>query len=226
MIRDNYQLILENIEKACRRVRRKPSEVQVLAVCKDQPLSRIRDAYACQIRLMGENRLQEAETHMADLAALNIEWHFIGKLQKNKINKILSVFNFIESVDGVKALEHIHKRVESETELFIEINIDEEKSKSGFTIDGLRKALQYIANLNKVKITGLMTIPPFVDDPEAMRTFFSRMRALKDEINQQRIPNFQIRHLSMGMSHDYEIAVEEGATIVRIGTALFSRRSR
>ncbi|MCK4888607.1 MAG: alanine racemase, partial [Candidatus Aminicenantes bacterium] len=110
-------------------------------------------------------------------------------------------------------------------ETFIEINIGEEKNKSGFTIDGLKKALNYISMLNRVKVVGLMTIPPFDDDPEIMRPYFAKMRELKDEINSFGLENFKIRDLSMGMSNDYEVALEEGATILRIGTALFGRRS-
>jgi pyridoxal phosphate enzyme (YggS family) len=176
------------------------------------------------IRLLGENKTQEAELHMQYLTGVKIDWHFIGKLQKNKINKLLNIFQLIESVDGVKSLEHIHKRVDVPVELFIQINIGEEKSKSGFTIEGLKKALPYISNLNKVFITGLMAIPPYREDPEKVRPYFSRLRALKSNINQMGLDNLKISHLSMGMSHDYEVAVEEGATVVRIGTALFGRR--
>ena len=173
---------------------------------------------------MGENKAQEAELHQSQLESLDIEWHFIGKLQKNKINRILVNFDFIQSVDGVKSLEHIHKRSSKETEVFIEINIGEEKNKSGFTVDGLKKALNYISNLNRIKVIGLMTIPPFFEDSENVRPYFIKMRELKGEINSFKLPNFDIQHLSMGMSDDFEVAIEEGATMVRIGTAFFGRR--
>ena len=225
-IKENYNKIMETIERACQRVDRSPSEIQILGVAKDQPAERIREAYKCGIRLIGENKTQEAEAHQAELSSLNISWHFIGKLQKNKINRILKNFDFIESVDGVKSLEHIHKRVIKEIEVFIEINIGEEKNKSGFTIDGLMKALKYIALLDRVKITGLMSVPPAMDDPEDVRPYFRKVRELKDELNEKKLPNFIIKHLSMGMSSDYEIAVEEGATVVRLGTALFGRRTK
>ena len=161
-VRDNYAEILNNVEKACQRVKRKTADVQILAVCKNQSVERIREAYACGIRLMGENRTQEAEQHQQALVRYAIEWHFIGKLQKNKINKILSAFAFIQSVDGIKTLEHIHKRVDQPVPVFVEVNVGEEKSKSGFTIEGLRKALSYISRLDKVRITGLMAVPPFL----------------------------------------------------------------
>ncbi|MCI0470735.1 MAG: YggS family pyridoxal phosphate-dependent enzyme, partial [Candidatus Aminicenantes bacterium] len=215
---------MKNIERACLREDRDPSSVQLLGVAKSQPPEKIKEAYECGLRMVGENKTQESEMHQNALKSLDIDWHFIGKLQKNKINRILRTFDFIESVDGVKSLEHIHKRVTKEIEVFIEINIGDEKIKSGFTLDGLKKALNYIVLLNRVKITGLMTVPPYCENPEDVRPYFRKVRELKDELNNMKLANFDIKHLSMGMSDDYEVAVEEGATIVRIGTALFGRR--
>jgi pyridoxal phosphate enzyme (YggS family) len=223
-IRENLELIRENIANACARARRNPGTVHILAVCKDQGPEKIRQVLDLGIRLLGENKSQEAEAHMRHLPGQGIEWHFIGKLQKNKINKILTLFRLIESVDGVKTLEHIHKRVDDPVEVFIEVNIGEEKSKSGFTIEGLTKAIPYIANLSKVNVTGLMAVPPYFEDAEKVRPYFARMRELQGTIQGMGIANMKIAHLSMGMSHDYEVAVEEGATLVRIGTALFGRR--
>jgi len=223
-IRENLELIRRNIDKACLRAKRDPRQVQILAVCKDQGPEKIKQVLDLGIRLLGENKTQEAEMHMQRISGAEVKWHFIGKLQKNKINKILGIFHFIESVDGVKSLEHIHKRVDDPVEVFIEINIGEEKSKTGFTIEGLKKAIPYISNLNKVTVSGLMIIPPYFEDAEKVRPYFSRLRELQDSINQLAIANMKISHLSMGMSHDYEVAAEEGATIVRIGTALFGRR--
>ncbi len=225
-IKDNYEKIMETIQRACQRVDRNPSEVKILGVAKDHSSERIKEAYKCGLRMVGENKTQEAETHQAELKSLDISWHFIGKLQKNKINRILKNFDFIESVDGVKSLEHIHKRVSKKIEVFIEINIGEEKNKSGFTVDGLMKALNYISLLDRVKITGLMVLPPYSDDPEDVRPYFKKVRQLKDELNGLKLQNFDIQHLSMGMSNDYEVAIEEGATIIRLGTALFGRRQK
>lgn len=223
-IKDNLELIRENIAKACLRARRDPRQVRLLAVCKDQGPEKIGQLLDLGVRLLGENKTQEAEAHLRHFAGQRIEWHFIGKLQKNKINKILNLFRLIESVDGVKTLEHIHKRVDDPVEVFIEVNIGDEKSKSGFTIEGLKKAIPYIANLNKVNVTGLMALPPYFEDADKVRPYFARLRGLRDDINLMAIANMKIAHLSMGMSHDYEVAVEEGATLVRIGTALFGRR--
>lgn len=223
-IKENYDVVMERIEKACSRVGRDSSEISLLGVCKSQPVERIIQVYECGIRLMGENRTQEAENHQNKLVELDIEWHFIGKLQKNKINKILKNFHFIQSVDGVKSLEHINKRVDRETDVFIEINIGDEANKSGFTVEGLKKALNYISNLNRVKITGLMTIPPFFAESEKARPYFRKMSELSKELCAMRLPNFALEHLSMGMSDDFEIAVEEGSTMLRIGTALFGKR--
>lgn len=224
-IKQNYEKILNNVERICTRTKRDPEQIKILGVCKNQPVEKLIEAYECGLRFFGENKTQEAEVHQAALEGKEVKWHFIGKLQKNKINRVLKGFDFIESVDSVKSLEHIHKRVDKEIETFIEINIGEEKNKSGFTIDGLKKALNYISMLNRVKVVGLMTVPPFDEDPEIMRPYFARMRELKDEINSFGLDNFNIRDLSMGMSNDYEVALEEGATIIRIGTALFGRRS-
>jgi pyridoxal phosphate enzyme (YggS family) len=223
-VKENYERIVERIGKACIRSKRDPNEVKILAVCKNQPIERIIEAKELGLNLFGENKTQEAEEHMGHIDSDGIEWHFIGKLQKNKINKILNSFDFIESVDSVKSIEHIHKRVDKITETFIEINIADEKNKSGFTIEGLKKALNYISLLNRVKIVGLMCIPPFNDDPEFSRSYFTELKDLKNDINSMNLKNFDIRELSMGMSNDYEVAVEEGSTIVRIGTALFGRR--
>jgi pyridoxal phosphate enzyme (YggS family) len=223
-IKENYEKILKTVKKACKRVGRSPSEITVMGVAKGQTSDRIEEAFRCGVKMIGENKTQEGDIHQAELKGLDVKWHFIGKLQKNKINRILKSFDFIQSVDGVKSLEHIHKRVPKEIEVFIEINIGDEKNKSGFTIDGLKKALKYVALLDRVRITGMMCIPPMTDDLEEARMYFRKVRDLKDEINGLGLPNFNVKHLSMGMSNDYEVAVEEGATIIRIGTALFGRR--
>jgi len=223
-IRENLELIKENMEKACRRAGTDPRQVRLLAVCKDQGPEKIRQVLDLGVRLLGESKFQEAEAHMRHFPGERIEWHFIGRLQKNKINRILGSFRLIESVDGVKTLEHIHKRVDEPVEVFIEINIGDENSKSGFSLEGLKKAIPYIASLNKVSVAGLMAVPPYFEDAEKTRPYFTRLRELRDEINGMAVANLKIAHLSMGMSHDYEVAVEEGATLVRIGTALFGRR--
>ena len=223
-IPENLERIRENIAAACQRAKRDPRQVRLLAVCKGQGPEKIRQALDLGVRLLGENKLQEAEAHMRHFPEKGIEWHFIGNLQKNKINRILNTFRLIQSVDGVKALEHIHKRVDEPVDVFIEINIGEEKNKSGFTAEGLKKAIPYIATLGKVSITGLMAVPPYFEDTEKSRPHFVRLRELRDDINRMAVANMKIAHLSMGMSHDYETAVEEGATLVRIGTALFGRR--
>ena len=223
-IKENYQKILSNIDEACKKANRSPEEITVLAVCKSQPVEKISQAIDAGIIYLGENKSQEALTHMKELLDRKVKWHYIGKLQKNKINKIVQTFDFIQSVDGIKALEHIQKRVDDEIEVFIEINIADEKTKSGFTPEGLKKALNYISNLNKIKITGFMSLPPFHRDPDDVRPYFIQLRKLQDEINAMNLDCFDIKHLSMGMSNDYIVAIEEGATIIRVGTALFGSR--
>ncbi len=223
-IGENLQLIQQRIEAACFRTKRNPAEVQLMGVVKDQCSASIKEAYAAGLRLFGENRTQEADIHQTELSDLDIDWHFIGKLQKNKINKVLRSFKLIQTVDGVKNIEHIQKRISDPVDVFLEVNVGEEKNKSGFTIDGLVKALPYISTMNRVVIKGLMAIPPFSDDPEDSRSYFRSLKTLADEINGKKMPSVKIAHLSMGMSQDFEVAIEEGSTMVRIGTALFGRR--
>ncbi|MDY0296880.1 MAG: YggS family pyridoxal phosphate-dependent enzyme [Acidobacteriota bacterium] len=224
-IPDNLELIRKGIRGACARVNRDPAEVRILGACKEQPLERIRAAVQAGVDLLGENRFQEVESHQPALADLEVEWHFIGKLQKNKINRILNRFHMVETVDGVKTMEHIHKRVDETRDVFIELNLGDEATKSGFTEAGLFKALNYMAQLNRVRVVGLMCVPPLSEDPEESRPWFRRLFHLREELNARAIANFHVLHLSMGMSNDYEVAVEEGATIVRIGSALFGRRA-
>lgn len=223
-IAENLDRVRAGIAAACRRAGRDPGQVRLLAVCKDQGPEKIRRVLDLGVRLLGENRSQEAEAHMRHFPEKSIEWHFIGALQKNKINRILAQFRLIESVDSVKALEHIHKRVGQPVGVFIEVNLAEEGSKAGFTVDGLKRAIPYIAGLGKVRVDGLMAVPPYFEDVEKVRPHFARLRGLRDEIRAMAVANMPLGHLSMGMSHDYEVAVEEGATVVRIGTALFGRR--
>ncbi len=223
-IKENILRIRKNINAACLRSRRDPDSVQIMAVCKEQEPERIARAIECGIRLLGENRVQETETHLASLQDREIDWHFIGRLQKNKINRILKLFKLIESVDSVKNLEHIQKRIEQPVAVFLEVNVGNETSKAGFTVAGLKKALPYIAGLRGLRINGLMAMPPFFNDPEEARPYFRTLADLGREINGMGLESVQIEHLSMGMSADYEVAVEEGATIVRIGSALFGRR--
>jgi PLP dependent protein len=227
-ITENYLRIREGIVKACKKAQRKPEQIQIMAVCKGQPIEKILAVHECGLRLFGENRTQEGDEHFKAVESrkiTDIKWHFIGKLQKNKINKVLASYDLIQSVDGVKALEHIHKRVDDPVEVFLEVNVGDEKTKTGFTIEGLKKALNYISHLSKVHVTGLMAIPPLVEDAESARPFFVQMRSLQEEINSLKYPTIMIRHLSMGMSSDFTVAIEEGATIIRIGTALFGRRN-
>ncbi len=225
-VQENLQQIRHRLSEACRRSGRQAADVELLAVCKGQDAFRIREAYDGGVRLMGENRQQEGEEHMRRLAGLDIGWHFIGRLQKNKINRVLAQYRLLQTVDGVKTAEHIHQRAAGPVDVFVEINIGEEPNKAGFTVSGLHQALGHLAQLGNVRIGGLMTVPPYLDDVAATRPYFRRLRELRDEINAREIPTISIRHLSMGMSRDFDLAVEEGATMVRIGSALFGARGK
>jgi len=223
-IADRLLRIRQEIAAACVRSRRSPAEVTVVGVCKGQPAERIAEAIAAGITVLGENRLQEGLAHKQALSQTKVAWHFIGTLQTNKAARILAEFELIESVSSLAALQAIDRRAQQPVEVFLEINCGGEESKSGFHPAQLPTLLPALANLERVKITGLMTIPPPGPDSAGSRPYFRQLRSLQGTLNESRIPAIAIDQLSMGMSDDYPVAVEEGATLVRIGTALFGRR--
>lgn len=227
-IRENVDRIKENIEKACLRVGRSFESVKILGATKDVPPSKIREAFESGIRIFGENRVQEAISKIPDLKDLDIEWHMIGTLQRNKVKKALEIFHLIESVSSIKLAEEINKEAEKrkiKVRAFIEVNIGEEMTKSGFLEEELLGSLEKISTFSNIEICGLMAIPPFSPDPEDSRKYFIKLRDLKEKINSLKT-GILIEELSMGMSNDYIVAVEEGATIVRIGTAIFGERKK
>ncbi len=227
-IKENIERIRENIEKACIKSGRKPESVKILGATKDVSPSKIREAFSCGVKLFGENRVQEAIGKISELRDLDIEWHMIGNLQRNKVKKALEVFHVIESVSSLKLAEEINKEAGKRNitaKGFIEVNIGGEASKSGFSEEELMHSLEILSTLPALEIFGLMTIPPFSPNPEDSRKYFARLREIAEKINSLKTGIF-IKELSMGMSSDYIVAVEEGATIVRIGTAIFGERAK
>lgn len=227
-IKENIERIKENIVKACIKSGRNPDSVKILGATKDVSSSKIREAFSCGIKVFGENRVQEARGKIAELKDLDIEWHMIGNLQRNKVKKALDIFNLIESISSIELAEEINREAIKRNIIvkgFIEVNIGGEASKSGFSEDELLKNLELISNFSHLEIYGLMTIPPFFSNPEDSRKYFVKLRKLSEKINSSKT-NIFIKELSMGMSNDYTVAVEEGATIVRIGTAIFGERKR
>ncbi len=212
--------------EAASRVGRNPDEVELVAVTKTVPVSRIREAIDVGVMLLGENRVQEASDKIALLSALPVKWHLIGHLQTNKSRPAAELFELIHSLDSVKlaaALDRHGTALAKQVRVLVEVNLGGESSKAGILEHELVPLLESCRKFTHLTIEGLMAIPPFRRNPEDVRPFFRRLRLLRDQAARA-CADFPLRHLSMGMSHDYEIAIEEGATLVRVGTAIFEAR--
>jgi pyridoxal phosphate enzyme (YggS family) len=227
----NCREVLERIGEAASRVGRKPAEIRLLAASKSQPVDKIAAAAAAGIRLFGENYVREMEAKRSALSGSlqgQSEWHMIGHLQRNKVKDALDLFAVIQSLDSVELARALDKEGERRTRparALIEVNLAAEESKSGMAAGRVAGLLEEIAELSYIRIEGLMAVPPFRENPEEVRPYFRALRALREELQTLKTPNVDLRELSMGMTHDYPVAVEEGATLVRIGTAIFGPRS-
>jgi hypothetical protein len=223
--------INQRLAAACVRAGRSPSEITLIVVSKTVASSRIRAAIEAGVRVLGENRVQEAEAKIAELGEevnrLGIEWHLIGHLQSNKVRRAVELFDAVHSVDSLNLAERLD-RVAGELgkplPVLIEVNLGAEQSKAGVEMKAALPLIERLSTLSHVRLTGLMAVPPFLENAEDVRPFFRRLRELRDEARRAGIVPEQFGALSMGMSHDFEIAIEEGATLVRIGTALFGAR--
>lgn len=216
--------INQRIAAACQRAGRDFFDVTLVAVSKTVEPGLIRQAIEAGVRVLGENRVQEAATKMPELAAIvtehKVEWHLIGHLQSNKARRAVELFSTIQSVDSFKLaerLDNIAGELGRKLPVFVEVNLGGEQSKAGATPDEVLPLCEQVAKLANLELKGLMAVPPFFDDAEQARPYFRRLRTLRDQA--------QLKELSMGMSNDFEIAIEEGATLVRIGTALFGARA-
>jgi pyridoxal phosphate enzyme (YggS family) len=230
-IATNISSIQERIAAAARRAGRNP-DIALMAVTKTQPPQRIREAYNAGQRLFGENRVQEfagkAEA-LRDLQAA--EWHMIGHLQTNKAAKTAGLFHALDSVDSLKLAEKLDaaaRNLGKQLDVLIEINVGGEEAKSGAPPDSreLEELLLAAPQLDALVFRGLMTVPPFTNDPEAARPYFRKLRELRNAIAARKLPAVAMDQLSIGMSHDFEVAVEEGSTCVRVGTAIFGERTK
>ncbi len=227
MIRKNYERIMEEIEKACYRVGRKPGEVKLLAATKTRTPDEIREAYMAGIRLFGENRVQEAKEKIPQLKELEgVQWHMIGHLQTNKVKYAVELFNCIETLDRKELVDELLKKMERKgierMDLLIEVKLSPEESKHGCSPESVEELLSYTFQFPQLNVLGFMTVPPYFENPEEVRPYFRELRRIRDKMEE--VFNRKFPELSMGMSHDFSVAVEEGATIVRIGTALFGPR--
>jgi hypothetical protein len=231
-VADNINAIRERIARAAARVHRNPDSITLMAVSKTVEPERIKEAYAAGLRVFGENRVQEFEGKSSALSELrDAEWHLIGHLQSNKAKKAAELFHAVDSVDSLRLAEKLSQaaaEANKKPEVLIEIKVGQEKSKAGLPLDSpelenLFRAAPQFANL---QFRGLMTVPPFTEDPEGARPYFRLLRDLRDQIAARKLPGIQMEVLSMGMSHDFEVAIEEGSTCVRVGTAIFGIRSQ
>lgn len=224
MISENLANVMERIKRAARKAGRDPAEVTVVAVTKSVEVKRIKEAISGGARVFGENYVQESEEKIKKIKDGSVKWHFIGHLQKNKAKLAVELFDVIETVDSIELAAELNKRAEARLEVFIEVNIAKEKTKTGSAPDGVVKLARGIAGMPMLRLTGLMCVPPDAPEAEASRPYFITLRRLAERINKEQIPGVFLRNLSMGMSGDFEIAVEEGATFVRVGTAIFGAR--
>jgi pyridoxal phosphate enzyme (YggS family) len=218
-IAGNHDQILERIGNAARRAGRSPESIQLVAVTKTVAPERIQEAIRCGVKHIGENRVQEALSKREALANANVTWHFIGHFQTNKAKKVVENFDWIHSVDRIDAAEALARHVANREPLrvLIEVKLHDEPNKSGVAEEDLAGLIASIRRLDSLDLRGLMAVPPPVEAAEQARPFFRRLHQLAQD--------FGLSELSMGMTHDFEVAVEEGATMVRIGTGLFGERS-
>ena len=225
-IATNLAEVRQRMEAACRRVGRKPQSVVLIAVSKTFPVSDIAEAVKAGQQVFGESRLQEAEAKIDALPA-SLSWHFIGGVQRNKVRKILQKFGVIHAIDSLRLAEYVNGiagELGHASEIFLQVNIGGEASKGGFEPEVLRQEIGKLGALEHLRIRGLMCIPPAGPDAESARRWFVSLRDLRDEL--EAISGRQFPQLSMGMSGDYEVAIEEGATHVRVGSLIFGHRSR
>jgi len=226
-IKSRLMHIQERIASAAARAERVVDEITLIAVSKTHPASAIREAFGAGVRHFGENRVQEWEGKLAGISGLDATWHLIGHLQSNKAAKAAKQFHCIDSVDSAALAEKLNRtREEGEfgkkLRVLIEVRVAQEETKSGVEIKQLPSLAEEVEKLAKLEFAGLMCIPPFLEDPERVRPYFRALRDLRDDLAVKL--NRKLPVLSMGMSHDFEVAIEEGATEIRVGTALFGKR--
>jgi len=215
-VRENCLRTLNRIAEAAVRSRRDPASIRLIAVTKTVPIERIREAVECGIRDIGENRLQEALPKVEALAELGLTWHFIGHLQTNKAKKVVEHFAWVQCVDREDLAQRLNQATLKPLPVLIEVKLHEEATKSGVAESQLSSLVETLKEYRSLQLRGLMAIPPFFENPEKVRPYFRKLHDVAK--------HFALPELSMGMSHDFEVAVEEGATMVRIGSALFGER--
>lgn len=229
VLKENIDRVIERINRACLRAGRSPKEVKLIAVTKTVPTEVIRCAVELGITDIGENRVQEAKAKSSELADTGIKWHMIGYLQRNKVKDAIKIFDIIHSVDRKELIDVLEKellKMGKKMPVMIEVNVAEEETKHGVLVSGLMPLVEYLLEKSKMLIpVGLMTVAPYANDPEEVRYVFVKLRQLRDKVKEEFSLEY-FEHLSMGMSNDFEVAIEEGATMVRIGTLIFGERRK
>ena len=226
MIETNYKQVLENIHSACEKVGRDPSEVTLIAVSKTKPVEMLKEAYDAGARYFGENKVQEIQDKYDKLPE-DIHWHMIGHLQRNKVKYIVDKAAMIHSVDSLRLAQTIEQEAakhDVQVPILLEVNVAEEDSKFGLKMDEVLPLIEAIAEFPHIRVCGLMTIAPYVENAEENRMFFRQLKKLSVDIASKNINNISMSVLSMGMTGDYMVAVQEGATMVRVGTGIFGER--
>lgn len=227
MISENINDVKNKIEKICIKANRSPDEVTLIAVSKTKPIEMLEAAYQSGIRDFGENKVQELQEKIPQMPK-DVKWHMIGHLQTNKVKYIVDKVYMIHSVDSLRLAEEISKEAVKKNvivKILIEVNVAEEESKFGVSVAETRDLVRRVAILPGVKIEGLMTIAPYVENDSENRVYFNKLKQLSVDINKENIDNVSMRVLSMGMTGDYLVAIEEGATYVRVGTGIFGERN-
>jgi pyridoxal phosphate enzyme (YggS family) len=225
-ILDNLARVREQIAQAAAKAGRDIKDVELVAITKTHPAEKVREAVEAGQTLFGENRVQEARAKITELSS-NIRWHFVGHLQKNKVRQALPLFEMIHSVDSLALAQDINRIAEEEglyPRVLLEVNVAREGSKFGFAPDDLREQMEALLALPRLSIEGLMCIPPLAVESEDSRKFFVQVRELRDSLEKEF--NMKLPQLSMGMTQDFPIGIQEGATLVRVGTAIFGERSK
>jgi PLP dependent protein len=225
-VAENLERVREQITEAAAKAGRSASEIELVAITKTHPAEKVRDAVETGHTLFGESRVQEARTKIPELPS-NLRWHFVGHLQKNKIRHALPLFEMFHGIDSLELAREINRIADEEgahTRVLLEINVAGEGSKFGFNAESLRAEMEFLLELPRLSIEGLMCIPPLADEAEASRKFFVQLRELRNSLEKEF--DMKLPHLSMGMTQDFWVAVEEGATLVRVGTAIFGERPK
>ena len=227
-IKDNIDDILKRVGNACKKAGRNPGDITVVAVSKTVDYQRAKEAVEAGINNLGENRVQELVKKYEDMKDTDAKWHMIGHLQKNKVKYIIDKTVLIHSVESLELAEEINKRANKNNliaDILIELNIGEEESKFGITEERVYDFINSMDKFDNIRVLGLMTVAPFCENPEDVRWVFKKMKNIYDKVSTMKLQNVQMKYLSMGMTNDFEIAIEEGSNIIRIGTAIFGARN-